>query len=77
MLFSSEASELLNILQQNVVKYQRLVLAFDVCYLTEIIDTQKFYVRFYSGCCTFQLKGAWSSRVTPLPGCSLHEMTGG
>lgn len=55
MPFSSEASELLNILQQNVVKYQRLVLAFDVCYLTEIIDTQKFYVRFYSGCCTFQI----------------------
>lgn len=55
MLFSSEASELLNILQQNVVKCQRPVLAFDVCYLTEIIVTQKFYVKFYSGCCTSQI----------------------
>lgn len=47
MVFPSEASELLNILQQNVVKCQRLVLAFDVCYPTEIIGTQIFYVWFF------------------------------
>lgn len=44
--------ELLSVLQQNVVKCQRLVLAFDVCYPAEIADMQKFDVRFYSGCST-------------------------
>lgn len=50
MLFSSEASELLSVLPHNVAKCQDLVLAFDVCYPTEIIDTQKLYIMLRCGC---------------------------
>lgn len=49
MVFSSEANELLNILQQNFVKCQRLVLPFDVCYSIGIISTQIFYESHCSG----------------------------
>lgn len=84
-MFSGETSELLNISQRSVVKCQHLVLAFDVCYPTEKIDTQKFYIMLCNRChaagCVpprqLSANGSLPPEVMPLPWCSLQAVTGG
>ena len=77
--FSRETSEPLKILQHGIVKCQCLVLAFDTCYSTEVIDAEKCYLVLCSRPCatgraprpgSSQPVGAPLPKPRPFPGCS-------